>query len=51
MAKVLQTGIHKPRDSQAILAQVELLTKLRELLQLSLLSQPVLAEVEEFALC
>jgi hypothetical protein len=51
MAKVLQTGNHKPQDPQVILAQVRLLTKLRELLQLSLLSQPVLAEAEDFALC
>ncbi len=41
---------HKPRDPQAILALVKLLPKLRELLQLNLQSQPVLAEAEEFAL-
>jgi hypothetical protein len=51
MAKVLQMGNNKPWIPQAILAQVKLLTKLRDLLQLSLLSQPILAEVEEFALC
>ncbi len=44
-------GNHKLQDPQGILAQVGLLTKLRELLQLSLLSQLVLAEAEEFALC
>jgi hypothetical protein len=51
MAKVLKTGNHKPQDPLGILAQVGLLTKLRELLQLSLLSQLVLAEAEEFTLC
>ncbi len=42
---------HKPRDPQAILALVWLLPKLRELQQLNLQSQPLLAEAEEFALC
>ncbi len=49
--KKLQMGNHKPQDPQGILAQVGLVNKLRELLQLSLLSQPELAEVEKFALC
>ncbi len=51
MGKILQMGNHKPRDPQAIPALVKLLLKLREVLQLNLQSQPVLAEAEEFALC
>jgi hypothetical protein len=50
MVKVLQMENPLSLDPQGILAQVGLLTKLRELLQLSLLSPPVLAEVEEFTL-
>jgi hypothetical protein len=46
-----EMGNHKPQDPQAILGLAKLLTKLRELLQLNLQSQLILAEAEEFTLC